>query len=196
MKQKQRNIKLFEEFILNEEAETETDAEIGTEDAEEERKDVEVPERSSAVVVKEFFNELEHNVHYWFKNGKLGKKYNLIDIEVEKQGLAIWMEDYINEDKDETTPKYVYRVKYYEGDPKGMISNVEDVMFTLDIYNHDKSVNMKQTRLNILAKKINEDFLLDRIKRTVSKIVKDPADKKEHDRFMNRQSSRLTDEYY
>lgn len=190
MEQKKRNIKLFEDYI-NEAEENPNDE--GGEEKEKEI-DVEVPERSSAVVTKNFFNELEHNLYYWFKNGKIGKKYDLVDIEQDPRAVTIWLQDKV-EDVTET-PEYIYRVKYYESDPKGLISKVEDVMMNIGIYNHDKTHKLKEVTIQINTKNINEKFLMERIRRTKKKIVRDPKNDQENDKFMDRQYTRLTDEYY
>ena len=181
-----KNIKLFEDYIneAEETDKTETDEVV----------DIKVPERSSAVVSKKFFNELEHNLYYWFKHGNIKKQYSLVDIEKDPRAVTVWMQDKV--DNETETPQYMYRIKYYESDPKGLINKIEDVILTIDVYNHDKSSKLKELTIQINTKHINEKFLIERIKRLMKKIVSDPKDQKQHDDFMDRQYTRLTDEYY
>ena len=190
-----KNIKLFEDFI-NEASEEEpvVDNEEGAKPEEDAPIDVEIPQRNSAVVTKKFFNELEHNLHYWFKNGDIKKKYDLVDIDQESRGITIWMQDRV--DNVTETPKYIYKIKYYESDPKGMVDKVDDVLMSIYVYNHDKTDKLKEMTIQIGTKNINEEFLMERIERIVKKIVRDPKDDKEHGDFMDRQHTRLTDEFY
>lgn len=195
-----KRIKLFEDFHKINEAEEELvdDAPVDTEgddDSEEEvKKDVEKPERMSAVVTKEFFNELEHHVYYWFRHGEIGKMFDLIDINQERRGVTIWCSEKVEDINEQ--PEYMWKVKYFETAPLGKIKKMEDVTLNVTVYNFDKTVKLKETEIIITIKKINEDFLLDRMRRVRKRIVKDPTTEEEKDKFMKRQHLNLTDGYY
>jgi len=120
MNRKCKYIKIFEEFIFEAENNNNID-----------KDDIEVHKRSSAVVNKEFFNELKINILYWFKHGKLGEKYNIIDIEQERRGVVFWYEE--KTDNVTVKPSYVWKVKYFEGEQQGNIDKLDRVLLSVDL---------------------------------------------------------------
>lgn len=182
---KTKHIKLFEEFKLFE-AENNSNND-------DKKDEIEIPSRSSAVVTKEFFNELEKNILYWFKHGDLGKKYELVDIEQERRGVTIWFHELVEAGLE---PTEMWRVKYFEVEPLGDIKNMERVMLSIDLYTYDKSQKLKQMEIDISVGKVKEKFLLKRLKRVKKKVIRDPKSEKEKEKTLDRTFTSLTDEYY
>jgi hypothetical protein len=192
---KTKHIKLFEDFKLYE-AEgdvEETAPEEASASNEDEKEDIEIPKRSSAVVTKEFFNELEKEILYWFKHGEIGKVYELVDIEQERRGVTIWFHKIVD---SATEPNKMWRVKYFEVEPAGKVDQMDRVMLAIDLYTYDKSEKLKQMEIDISVKKADEKFLMKRLKRVEKKVVRDPKNEEEREKQLDRTYIHLTDEFY
>ncbi len=184
-----KNILSFEKYrLLKESDETTPDEVKTTEDG------VEIEKRNSAVVLKEFFKELKSHLIYWFTYGDISKilKADTNDIEQELRGLCCWA----IEVDDNSTEKYQWRIKFLEADQEGMVDRIKKVKMSLDVFDFNKEYLIKSKEIIIDVDKISEDFLIRKIKKVKSTIIKEPKNNKDIESFKKGERGDLTDDIY
>lgn len=151
---------------------------------------VEVESRNSAVVLKEFFEELRSHLIYWFKYGKITQflSANTRDITIERRGICIWASD--------NDGKYMWKIKFLEAEIQGNIKRMEKVLLTMDVYSYDEDILLKSKEIVIPVDKIHEDFLIEKIKKVKSTILKVPHSIEDVKKFKNIETDLLEDDIY
>ncbi len=150
----------------------------------------EIQDRNSAVVLKEFLEELRGHLIYWFKYGEIS---NILlaknrDITKERRGLCIWAEDV---DKE-----YMWKIKFLEHEIQGRLKQVEKLLLTVDVYDYDREYIIKQKEIVIPIDKMNEDFLIKTIKEIKAAVLKVPSKTSDVKRFKDDEKDSLTDDIY
>lgn len=150
----------------------------------------EIQDRNSAVVLKEFLEELRGHLIFWFKYGEIS---NILlaknrDITKERRGLCIWAEDV---DKE-----YMWKIKFLEHETQGKLKQVEKLLLTVDVYDYDKEYLIKQKEIVIPINKMNEDYLMETINEIKDSILKAPTKMSDVKKFKDDEEDSLTDDIY
>lgn len=163
---------------------------VATDSATPEPTEPEVPKRNSAVVLKEFLEELRGHLIYWFKFGKISDILTAKnrDITKERRGLCIWAEDVEQE--------YMWKIKFLESEIQGKIEQVEKLLLSIDVYDYDRENLLKQKEIIIPIDKMNEDYLMKTIKEIKKSILKVPSKISDVKKFKEGEKDSLTDDIY
>jgi hypothetical protein len=164
------------------------------ESGEQKKKTEETPKRNSAVVLKELMGEIRSNFIYWFSFGELSKilTAEASDMTYETRGLCIWA----TESDARGDEKYLWRIKVLEGEQEGMVERIERVMITFDVYDQNKEYLISSEERDIELTRLNDDYVVSKIKNIKGKIIKKPTDQKDVDKFKDGQEDRLSDDIY
>jgi hypothetical protein len=161
---------------------------------EEKESDYETPKRSAVVLLKKLMNELRSHLIYWFRYGKMSKLLtsDADDVTLEKRGLCLWATD--TNGSDDT--KYQWRIKLSEAEQEGMVERVEKIRISLDVFDYSRQYLVRSDEAIITVGKFTEEFLISRIKRMKSTIIKVPTDNNDVEKFKDEEEGLLGDDIY
>lgn len=177
-----RHILSFEKFVLNEEETNTTD----------EKKDINHPERLTAVVEKDFFNELKTHINYWFNYETLKDKFILSSVECDENEATCWFCDRT----EDNNPKYSYKLYFSTNEELHDIDKIDKVMLSITIYDYNEQTKLKGTEMEITLKHINDDFMSKMIEKVSKRIQEAPESEEDINKFKKRETRRLSDDIY
>jgi hypothetical protein len=159
-----------------------------------ERKSEETTKRNAAIVLKELLWELRSNFIYWFHFGELSKILiaEADDMTCAKRELCIWA----TEEDASGNVKYQWRIKILEAEQEGEVEKIERVRISFDVFDDSKQYLLSSTEKNIKLSRLNDDYVVGKIKKIKNTIIKKPKTQGDVAKFKGDQEERLSDDIY
>ncbi len=148
------------------------------------------------VVDKDFFNELKEHIQYWFAYDFLKDKYELIEINKLDDEIKITFQDKVGK-KD---PDYMYMVRYITSGNSDMdqtlVDKIEKVKMMATIYRYSDNMKLKEVDNLVDVEFLNAKSFNRIIEKVKNRIIIAPTDKKDVEKFRDKERRRLQDDVY